>query len=90
MIETMKAIGLFEAKTKLSALCEKVFSSGESFCITRRGTAVAVLSPPAELLAKPSVWDRRTQLERQNGAFDEDFELPPRKLSKAQLANPLD
>ncbi len=86
----MKAIGLFEAKTKLSELCQRVFASGESVRITRRGKTIAVLSPPAEPTGKESVWERRARFERSHGAFRDDFEIPTRKLSKKSLANPLD
>ncbi|MGH7841857.1 MAG: type II toxin-antitoxin system Phd/YefM family antitoxin [Candidatus Binataceae bacterium] len=41
----MESIGLFAAKTHFSALLERV-ARGETIEITRRGRAVAVLSPP--------------------------------------------
>ncbi len=39
-----KSIGSYEAKTKLPAILELV-SRGESFTITKRGRAIAILSP---------------------------------------------
>lgn len=41
----MTEVGVFEAKTHLSALLERV-ERGERVTITRRGTPVAVLVPP--------------------------------------------
>jgi antitoxin (DNA-binding transcriptional repressor) of toxin-antitoxin stability system len=38
-------IGLFEAKTKLSELIDRI-EGGEEFIITRRGKIVARMSPP--------------------------------------------
>jgi len=40
----MKTVGVYEAKTKLSALLDLV-SAGETITITRHGVAVAVLMP---------------------------------------------
>ncbi|MES2562216.1 MAG: type II toxin-antitoxin system prevent-host-death family antitoxin [Pseudomonadota bacterium] len=40
----MKSVGAFQAKTQLSQLLDEV-EKGEAVTITRRGRAVAVLSP---------------------------------------------
>jgi prevent-host-death family protein len=40
----MTSVGLFEAKTHLSALVERV-AQGEEITITKHGVAVAVLAP---------------------------------------------
>ena len=42
----VQSIGLFEAKTRLSELLEKV-QRGQVFCITKRGRPVAELRTPA-------------------------------------------
>jgi len=42
----METVGLFEAKTHLSALVERV-SQGQEITITKHGMPVAVLVPPA-------------------------------------------
>jgi antitoxin (DNA-binding transcriptional repressor) of toxin-antitoxin stability system len=46
-MKTMRTVGVYEAKTKLPALLERV-SEGESFTITRRGVPVAMLTKPPE------------------------------------------
>jgi prevent-host-death family protein len=59
MAKTQKSVGLFEAKTHLSKLVDRV-QRGESITITRRGAAVARLVPvsdekprnPAEAVAR--------------------------------------
>ena len=42
----METVGLFEAKTHLSALLERV-AQGEQITITKHGTPAALLIPPA-------------------------------------------
>ncbi|BDS08229.1 hypothetical protein NT6N_32690 [Oceaniferula spumae] len=42
----MKTIGLYDAKTKLSALIAEIEASGETIQLTRHGKVVAELSPP--------------------------------------------
>lgn len=49
----MESVGLFAAKTHLSALLDRV-EKGETIEITRRGRLVAVLAPP-QRLAKPDL-----------------------------------
>ena len=49
----METVGIFEAKTNLSALLERV-CAGESITISKRGVPVAVLSP-----SKPEQNDKR-------------------------------
>jgi len=41
----MKSIGLFEAKTKLSEICERVSRTGESVVVTRRGEPLVHIVP---------------------------------------------
>jgi prevent-host-death family protein len=64
-----KSVGVHEAKTHLSRLLEDV-AAGEEVVITRRGEAVAVLSPPPEQLSLQFGIDR--------GRFvvPEDFDAP--------------
>ena len=47
----VQSIGLFEAKTRLSELLEKV-QRGQVFCITKRGKPVAELRTPAGPVAR--------------------------------------
>lgn len=90
IIGDMNTVGLFEAKTKLSELCQRVLSTGESLRITRRGKTIAILSPPAATGEAASVWDRRRLFEREHGRSTEDFEIPVRKVHRRTLGNPLD
>lgn len=42
----MKTVGLYEAKTKLSALIKELEASGESIALTRHGEVVAEIRLP--------------------------------------------
>ena len=76
----MKAIGLFEAKTKFSEICERVAAQGVAVVVTRRGKPLVTIAPiPAPQDRPLSVWDRRAELEKTQGRFTEDFTLPPRE-----------
>jgi prevent-host-death family protein len=41
-----RKIGIFEAKTKLSEICENVSETGAEYVITRRGKEIARIVPP--------------------------------------------
>ncbi len=43
----MKQIGLYQAKTRLSALVSEVESSGQTVALTKHGKVVAEISPPS-------------------------------------------
>jgi prevent-host-death family protein len=76
----MNAIGLFEAKTKLSEICERVAAQGVGVVVTRRGKPLVTIEPvPAGKAGRVSVWDRRAEFEKKHGHFAEDFALPPRE-----------
>ena len=49
----MRRIGIFEAKTRLSAIVAEIMSQGEIFQITKHGRAVAEIRPPSNELTKP-------------------------------------
>jgi len=72
----MRAIGIFEAKAKLSEICEAVARSGESIVITRRGVPLVRIDPIAA--DRFSVWEDRASYVTRNGPFEEEFDLPPR------------
>ena len=84
----MNAIGLFEAKTKFSEICDQVAAKGEAIVVTRRGKPLVKIGPISEGGAKPSsVWDRRAKYEKRHGRMTEDFSLPSRE--KQAWHNPL-
>ena len=60
MSSKVAEVGAFEAKTKFSALLDRV-AKGEEIVITRKGMAVAKL---VRFEREPSVADRRAAIER--------------------------
>jgi prevent-host-death family protein len=74
----MRSVGLFEAKTKLSELCDRVDRRGEAVTITRRGRAIARLVPIAPGKGADSIWDRRRGFIERIGALQDDLPLPRR------------
>jgi prevent-host-death family protein len=85
----MNAVGLFEAKTKFSEICERVAARGVAVVVTRRGKPLVTIAPiPSSKGQSPSVWDRRARLEKQRGRFKDDFTLSPRATQTWR--NPLD
>jgi prevent-host-death family protein len=76
----MKTIGLFEAKTKFSEICEKVAAKGVPVLVTRRGKPLVRIDPVHPHNSKPqSVWDVRADYLRTHGSQTEDFDLPKRE-----------
>ena len=49
----MRRIGIFEAKTKLSAIVAEIMTEGRIFQITKHGRAVAELRPPSSSPSQP-------------------------------------
>jgi prevent-host-death family protein len=82
----MRLIGLFEAKTRLSEICDEVSRSGDSVVITRRGKPLVRIDPVED--DKFSVWEDRAEYIARKGRMKHEFDLPPR--SPELPAAPLD
>jgi len=65
----MKTVGLYEAKTNLSALVQEVETTGESIHLTRHGKIVAEITPPS-----PIATPKRGCLQSQNFKISSDFD----------------
>lgn len=84
----MTAIGLFEAKTKFSEICERVAAQRAPVVVTRRGKPLVRIEPmDSNKAGRSSVWDRRAEYERKHGKLTEKFKLPRRE--KQSWRNPL-
>lgn len=70
----MKSVGLFEAKTQLSALCEGVSERGEELLITRRGEPWVRLVPLGKEV-QGTAWDRRQSLVQDRGSWKKRLEF---------------
>ena len=79
----MKEIGLYEAKTKLSALVSEVSASGNTIALTKHGKVVALLTPPSASSApvrgmlKSPAFSIATDFDAASAGFDELFEEDP-------------
>ena len=82
----MRTVGIFEAKAKLTEICEQVARSGESVVVTRRGKPLVKIEP-AEV-DRSSVWEDRAEYIARRGKIKEEFDLPER--SREVPASPLD
>ena len=82
----MKTVGIFEAKTRLSEICEEVSRSGVGVIVTRRGKPLVRIDPVAE--DRLSVWEERAEYIARRGRLKEEFKLPQR--SRELPSSPLD
>ncbi len=76
----MEQIGLFDAKTRLSEICDTVARSGQPVPVTRRGKPLVRIEPVR--IDASTISERRaayiTQYGAQEQADEVDFEAPPR------------
>ncbi len=73
----MRTVGLFEAKTRLSELCQQVADSHEPVLITKRGKAMVRIIAVGDGPGGSSIWASADAFRRQH-ALDADLELPLR------------
>ena len=76
----MKTVGMFEAKTKFSEICQDVARTGLSVLITRRGEPFVQIDP--YVTQKLTIQEKRARYMAEYGATeqndDHDFEPPVR------------
>ena len=74
----MKTVGLFEAKTKLSELCEEVARTRQPVIVTRRGKALVRIEPEAATAL--TICERRADyvVRHKEKRDPQDFEVPAR------------
>lgn len=81
----MKTVKLFDAKNRISELCETVARSGEPCLVTRRGKPLVRVVPaiggPEDPDGSPaSVWDTVAEGQTKYGPIEEEIELPARPV----------
>lgn len=75
----MKTVGIYEAKIKLSEICETVSKTKEPLLITRRGIPLVRIDPIHQDANNQSkIWNLRKEFITKNGEIDEDLVLPKR------------
>ncbi len=58
----MKALGIFEIKTRLSQVCDDVATTGETVLVTKRGKPFVMITPIAsEESSGSEVWEARAR-----------------------------
>ena len=76
----MKTIGMFDAKTRLSEICEQVAATHEAVTITKRGRPLVTIGPIASVVL--TVSERRAAYMAGPGRGEkpdaDDFEPPAR------------
>ena len=75
----MKTIGIFEAKTKLSQICETIAATGKPSIIAKHGKPLVKIVPYATGENQNSVWDSIAESTTRFGPLDEDWESPGRE-----------
>jgi len=84
----MDMIALYDAKNRLSEICNQVSKTGQPCVISRRGKPVVKLVPVDSEEDVASVWDTVEESRARYGELDEDFDAPER--SAQQRTQPLD
>ena len=81
----MTALGIYEAKTKLSEICERVAQTGEPVVVTRRGVPLVQIHPVGRDEGIGStVWGLRDRFVEEHGDLEVDLELPPRTVERRE------
>lgn len=84
----MDMIALYDAKNRLSEICNQVSETGQPCVISRRGKPVVKVVPIDAGESVASVWDTVEESQARYGQLDEELELSER--SGQQRRNPLD
>lgn len=88
-----ESVGIFEAKTKFSELCEQVARTGQEVVVTRRGKRMVRIAPVSEVMNSGSgvptgVMDRLKANEAQYGKasrMQQDFpDVWKKRVAKAR------
>lgn len=85
----MDSVALYDAKNRLSELCNKVTETGEPCIISRRGRPIVKLVPVEHSEEPVSVWATVEESQAKYGPLDEEFEMPER-FSSGMRPSPLD
>ncbi|MBN1270120.1 MAG: type II toxin-antitoxin system Phd/YefM family antitoxin [Kiritimatiellae bacterium] len=76
----MKTVGIFDAKTRLSEICDEVAESREPVVVTKRGTPLVRIDPVEA--APMTIKERRAAYMAEHGKKEKrdkvDFEPAPR------------
>lgn len=85
----MKKVGLYEAKTHLSQLCEETARTGEVCLISKNGRPLVKIVPYEDGEGRQSVWDTVEESQARYGSL-KSFQLPKRSTRKDAAKGCLD
>lgn len=77
----MKMLGLFEAKNKLSEVCQMVATRHEPVVVTRHGKPLVRIVPYDDPKEEGSVWGSLEDCRVRFGTLTDSFELPAREIA---------
>jgi prevent-host-death family protein len=88
----MRTVGLFEAKTRFSAICQDVDTTHEPVLVTRHGKPLVRILPVDSSEKEPAsaVWQVRESRDNQYGSIKDDFTPPVRALDEERYGNILE
>ena len=75
LVGFMDAIGIFEAKTKFTSICEKVVRTGQAVVVSKRGRPMVMVTPiPSHLGSeRPDILTAWREWKDSNGLLTGDF-----------------
>jgi prevent-host-death family protein len=73
----VKRIGIYQAKTHLSQLCDEVAQTGEAYLVSKNGRPLVKIVPFRDEAGPVSVWDTVEESRGKYGPLEE-FDLPER------------
>ena len=82
MVQILKTVGIFEAKTRLSEICAEVAGTGDTVIISKRGEPIvevrAFRQPADEVESEPleGIIDCLNYCRERFGPLQEEFEIP--------------
>ena len=86
----MTTYGIFEAKAKLSQICETVARTSEPVVISKRGKPLVKIVPIETESGKRSVWDTLEESRHRYGPIGVDLEIPERAIAREWNSGTLD
>lgn len=78
----VERVGLFEAKNKLSEICERVATRRMPIAILRRGKPLVRIVPIDDATADDDVWSSRERVISTTGPLQDEIELPQRRRDR--------
>ena len=80
MLVNMKTIGVYEAKTKISEICETVKKTHEPVVITKRGIPMVKITSIEDSEEQSYIWEKHKKYTKTNGPISEEITLPSRDI----------